>query len=167
MWAEKMVEKTYDKCNPNAQNMPKGLIKIVLAATASNTTLAAQMMSILRVESPPGQILERPGGDVGPAQLTTYWSRNYPQLIVGNAYGSWHDRTDQPFDGSVEDNITTMRNIVFFNIMLHGGSFKKAAYWYGPGAVQSPREKYAAGAMNNYNDIYKPFFDCIARELEK
>ena len=166
-FARHMVERAYDKCNPNAQNMPRNMVTMVLAATSSSTPLAAEMMSILRLESPPGEILERPKGDAGPAQLTTYWSSNYPQLIVGDAYGNWKGReSNTGFDGSVEDNLASMRNIVFFNKVLHG-SFEKAAYWYGPGTVASPRAPYAAAVMNNYNNVYKAFFECIARELKK
>jgi len=164
--ARRMLELAYDKCNPNAANMPRNLVMLVLAASGVNTRLAAEMMSILRQEAPPGEILERPRGDAGPAQLTSWW-KTYPQLIVGKAYGTWTGRkTNNGFDGSVEDNLATMRNIVTFNDLIHG-SFQKGAEWYGPGPPISPRDVYGAGAANNYNNVYKPFFDCIEREVKK
>lgn len=127
------VEKVWGQCSPYLNDMPKELVKIVWAAAKEGATnnqrgwdLAAQMFSIMRRESAPGEIRLTPPGDAGPAQLTTWWKRNYPELIVGNAYGNWNGRSDSAFDGNVWDNIATLRNIVLFNNALHG-SFEQTA----------------------------------------
>jgi hypothetical protein len=103
-----------------------------------------------------------PGGDAGPAQLTTWWKRNQPELIQGNAYGSWNGRTDKPFDGSVSDNVATLGNIVYF---LHGhhnvgrnGDWGQIPYWYGPPA---DRKAYSADVMSRYQK-YLDFLNCLA-----
>lgn len=165
------VEKVWGQCSPYLNDMPRELVKIVWAAAKEGATdnqrgwdLTAQMFSIMRRESARGEILQKPTGDAGPAQLTTWWKRNYPELIVGNAYGTWNGRSDVAFDGNVWDNIATLRNIVLFNNALHG-SFDQTAYWYGPGNDKSPRQAYADGVMNNYKNMYKPFFECMANKL--
>ena len=78
------------------------------------------------------------GGDAGPAQLTTYWRRNHPELIQGNAYGSWNGRTNKPFDGDVQDNIETLGNIVRFTLKLYNGNYGAVAYWCGSGGPKNP-----------------------------
>jgi hypothetical protein len=109
---------------------------------------------------------QRPDGDAGPAQLTSWVRNNEPQLVVGNAYGTWHGRTNGlPFDGDVMDNLDTLGNIVRFGRDLYG-NYRSVAYWYGPGDPNNP-----ANAMKNRNDYanhvmqlfeaYKRFFDCL------
>lgn len=170
-YVERNVEKVYNQCNPNANDMPKRLVTIVWAAAKEGATetqrgwdIAAQTFSIMRREAAQGEMQEKPAGDAGPAQLTTWWKRNYPELIVGNTYGTWNGRSDTAFDGNVWDNIATLRNIVLFNNALHG-SFEKTAYWYGPGSVEAPRQSYADAVIRNYKNVYKPFFECMANKL--
>ncbi|MGH9967424.1 MAG: hypothetical protein ACREBG_06275, partial [Pyrinomonadaceae bacterium] len=109
---------------------------------------------------------QRPDGDAGPAQLTSWWRNNQPGLIVGNAYGSWHGRTNGvPFDGNVRDNLATLGNIVRFSRDRYGND-RSVAYWYGPGDPNN-----AANAARNRNDYanhvmqlygaYQRFFECL------
>lgn len=72
-------------------------------------------------------------GDAGPAQLTISGVRNNPRLaplVVGNAYGTWHGRLvpgrDYSFDGSVQDNVATLRNLVRFGRSEYGLNYMTA-----------------------------------------
>lgn len=119
-------------------------------------------------------------GDAGPAQLTISGVKKNSKLaplVVGNAYGTWHGRLvpgkDQPFDGSIQDNIATLRNLVRFGRNEYGSNYM-TAYWYGPGytgkgtkqfiAAQAKKNRtnYALDIMRIY-DKYKPFFDCLVK----
>ena len=153
----------YDKCGGGKNGLPEREQSILtLAADAFDSRNAAMMAAIWSHES---GLQLTPGGDAGPAQLTTWWSTNQPNLIVGNAYGSWNGRTNQPFDGDVRDNIATLRNIYYFLRERHGSDYQ-AAYWYGPGDRDNPsnaahnREEYAKDVMGRYDKL-KPYFDCL------
>lgn len=109
---------------------------------------------------------QRPDGDAGPAQLTSWWRNNHPELIVGNAYGSWHGRTNGvPFDGSPMDNLATLGNIVKFSRERYG-DYRSVAYWYGPGDPDNPanakknRNEYADHVMQLYGEYHR-FFECL------
>lgn len=108
---------------------------------------------------------ETPGGDAGPAQLTSWWKTNHPDLIQGNAYGSWKGRTDKPFDGNVQDNIETLGNIERFSVQRYG-NYPAVAYWYGPGDPNNAknaaknRANYRDEAMSRYAK-YQEFFNCL------
>lgn len=114
-------------------------------------------------------------GDAGPAQLTSWWRRNQPDLVVGNAYGTWHGRLipgrDYSFDGSVQDNVATLRNIVRFSRDRYGSNYW-TAYWYGPGytgggtkefkAAQAAKNRTSyANAVSVIYNKYVRFFNCL------
>jgi YD repeat-containing protein len=120
---------------------------------------------------------DNPGGDAGPAQLTTWWRTNHPELIQGNAYGTWNGRTSKPFDGNVQDNIETLGNIVRFSRDRYG-NLPDIPYHYGPGdskemelrqkqgkkgygpSSKRLRRQYRDEVMSRYGK-YKDFFDCL------
>lgn len=153
------VEPFYDKCNGSAHKIPKLETAHVLTATMYDFERSTQIAALWMWET--GFQLY-PQGDAGPAQLTTWWKRNHPELIVGNAYGSWNGRTDKSFNGNPLDNMMTLANIIEFSLKRYAYSFYKVAYWYGPGSKEHPRDVYAHRIINNYNSL-KPFFDCLAQ----
>jgi hypothetical protein len=162
------VDVRYDNCFNGDSELPSRAAAILaLAAAAFSPESAAQISAIWGHES--GLATSDIYGDAGPAQLTTWWKRNHPDLIVGNAYGNWKGRTyigkDPPWEGSIRDNIATLRNIVYFLNDRHG-SFEQAAYWYGPGDPANPanaannRSLYTKDVVRRYEKL-KLFFDCI------
>lgn len=162
------IDPFYDPCASSYTGNPlpgKEQATLALAAAALNPDFAAKISGIWARES---FLALTPDGDAGPAQLTTWWSRNHPELIVGNAYGSWKGRTTTPFDGSVRDNIATLRNIVYYSHNRYQGSYYQTAYWYGPGDPNNPknapanRKQYAKETVGYYN-MFKSFFDCLER----
>lgn len=146
---------------------------LALAAAQNGVDEAAMIGAIWQHESGINTIDYY--GDAGPAQLTSWWRNNQPDLIVGNAYGSWHGRLvpgkDYSFDGSVQDNVATLRNIVRFSRDRYGSNYM-TAYWYGPGytgggtkafrAAQARKNRtdYANDVTRIYNK-YLSFFNCL------
>jgi YD repeat-containing protein len=162
--AKWFVDRNYDSCHGSDSGLPgREQTILALADAFENTNWAAEIGAIWSHES--GFVL-KPDGDAGPAQLTTWWSKNHPEIIVGNSYGSWHGRTHGvEFDGNSQDNLATLRNIVM-NSDQRYGSFYQTAYWYGPGdpndaknAVKN-RKAYAEDVVGRYNKL-KPYFDCL------
>jgi hypothetical protein len=171
--AQSRVTANYDKCRKrvfgNAQTFADrniiGTQESVLALFAGGlgTDRTAMVAGIWGHES---NFVQTPDGDAGPAQLTSWWRRNQPQLIVGNAYGTWRGRTNGvPFDGDVKDNLATLGNIVRFSRNRYGND-RDIPYWYGPGDPNNPvnarknRNEYANHVMQLYG-AYQTFFDCL------
>ena len=173
------VNPYFDECgganyaikNSNGDIMAQmGKEQAALALAASTSKVSAAEIAAQWLRESNWQLT--PGGDAGPAQLTSWWRNNQPKLIVGDAYGSWKGRTTSAFDGNVADNIATLGNIIASNKQRLGGSFYNSAYWYGPGVKKDkkgnvisgyPRDKYANEVVNNLNFI-KPFFDCLIQK---
>lgn len=78
---------------------------LMFLAGRANPNDSAMIAALWANES---NFAETPGGDAGPAQLTSWWKNNQPDLEQGNAYGRWKGRTDKPFDGNVQDNVETL-----------------------------------------------------------
>ncbi len=136
---------------------------LALYAGALGSDRTAMVAALWGHES---NFVQRPDGDAGPAQLTSWWRRNHPELIVGNAYGSWRGRTNGiPFDGNVRDNLATLGNIVRFSQQRYGSNYL-TAYWYGPGDPNNPanaarnRRDYADHVMELYGAYFR-FFECL------
>lgn len=135
---------------------------LIFLAGRANVNDAAMVAAIWAKES---NFAETPGGDAGPAQLTSWWKTNHPELIQDNAYGSWNGRTNKPFDGNVNDNIQTLGNIVRFSYQRYG-NYPAIAYWYGPGDPNNAknaaknRANYQADTMSRYAK-YQEFFNCL------
>jgi YD repeat-containing protein len=172
--AQTRVTANYDECRRrvfgNEQTFADrniiGREEAVLALFAGGlgTDRTAMVAGIWGHES---NFVQRPDGDAGPAQLTSWWRNNQPGLIVGNAYGTWHGRTHGvPFDGNVRDNLATLGNIVRFSRDRYGND-RDIPYWYGPGDPGNPanatrnRNEYADHVMQLYG-AYQRFFDCLA-----
>jgi RHS repeat-associated protein len=123
---------------------------------------------------------DRPSGDHGPAQLTRWWQRNHPELIVAGAY-DYQDRgprwdpgrkqwvpDPRPFAGDVEANLLTLANIARFTYTMYhqdpnlrgDAVYYKMAYWYGPGLPYQDRDQYARDVMSLYYN-YQVFFACL------
>jgi hypothetical protein len=134
---------------PSASNAIRSII-----AGGGVATYAAMVAAIWSQES---SLKDNPDGDAGPAQLTTWWKRNHPELIVGNAYGTWKGRTEKPFDGNVQDNVNTLGNIVVFSYYHYRGNLSQIPYWYGSGL---DRAGYANEVMRLYGK-YVEYFSCI------
>ncbi len=151
---------------------------LALAAAQNNVDDASMIGAIWQKES--GINTLDYYGDAGPAQLTISGVRKNSRLaplVVGDAYGSWNGRLvpgrDYSFDGSIQDNIATLRNLVRFGRSNYGSNFM-TAYWYGPGytgggtpafkAAQAKKNRtdYANDAMRIYNK-YLPFFNCLVQ----
>ena|GEM_PF-4665628 len=164
LYANKYYINHFDDCNGSSYGITKDQAALAITAGSLDPTRAAQVAAIWTRED--GMAI-RPGGDAGPAQLTTWWSRNHPELIVGNAYGSWKGRIpdNARFDGDPLDNLMTLSNIIGFSLNRYNGSFRKTAYNYGPPPA-SARESYASDAVHNY-DYFKPFFDCLKQKGSK
>lgn len=135
---------------------------LIFLAGRANVNDAAMIAAIWAKES---NFAETPGGDAGPAQLTSWWKTNHPELIRDKAYGSWNGRTNKPFDGNVQDNIETLGNIVRFSYQRYG-NYPAIAYWYGPGDPNNAknaaknRANYQADTMSRYAK-YQEFFNCL------
>lgn len=113
-----------------------------------------------------------PDGDAGPAQLNYFWFESHPELIAGDAYGTWNaPRAGVPFDGSVLDNLVTLGNIVRFQ-RLRGNSYSRGAFEYGPNqdadnpkmTEKDVRTRYQTDVMSRYAK-YLEFFRAIATGL--
>lgn len=109
-----------------------------------------------------------PDGDAGPAQLNYFWIENHPELIAGDAYGTWTaPRAGVPFDGSILDNLVTLGNIVRFQ-RLRGNTYGRSAFEYGPNqdpsnrkmAEKEVRARYQNDVMSRYAK-YLEFFRTI------
>jgi hypothetical protein len=152
---------------------------LIMLGGKGNQNFEAMMAAIWALESNFGVWV---GGDAGPAQLTTVWqqidrtgsarpkAKPLPHplgIIVGNAYGSWHGRTTDVFDGSPVDNILTLGNIVAF--LYHDRGVDRTGRWadlpkgYGPGAAGGDPGGigYSKEAMSRFGK-YKEFFNCLA-----
>ena len=165
------IDPYYDICAGQSDAPMREQATIAFAAGSGRADLSSAITATWTRES---SLRPRPGGDAGATQLTSYWRNNHPELIVGNAYGTWHGRTnpkEDSFDGDPLDNIATLRNIVAFNKSLHG-SYSRAAYWYGPGDAKDKsyprgtgkdneiRSRYAKETMSYYSK-YEAFFKCL------
>jgi RHS repeat-associated protein len=112
-----------------------------------------------------------PKGDHGPAQLTKYWQRRKPELILPGAYDPFSRRQGSPnrdlaFTGDPQANLFTLGNIVRWTHALYG-NWSAVAYWYGPGdAGAISRPDYQAAATVLF-DKYKGFFECIKQGPEQ
>ncbi len=147
---------------------------MIFLAGRADATDSAMITALWAHESNFG---DNPGGDAGPAQLTTWWRTNHPDLIQGKAYGTWNGRTSKPFDGNVQDNIETLGNIVRFSRDRYG-NLPDIPYHYGPGdskemelrqkqgkkgygpSSKRIRREYRDEVMSRYGK-YKDFFDCL------
>lgn len=175
--AGNLIDKNYDRCrkllgakDPEAPGREGA--GLALAAAQNGVDDATMIGAIWQHESGINTIDYY--GDAGPAQLTISGVRNNPRLaplVVGNAYGTWHGsldpKTDYAFDGSVQDNVATLRNLVRYGRAEYGSNYM-TAYHYGPGYPKAPRSakaknnrnKYAQNIMRIYNK-YLPFFECL------
>jgi hypothetical protein len=97
-----------------------------------------------------------PDGDAGPAQLTGWWLRNHPDLVRGDAYGSWHGRSKVNFDGNALDNVLTLGNVVRF-LDEHNRSLRTVPSGYGP---PENREAYQSEVETLWKK-YVPFFSKV------
>jgi YD repeat-containing protein len=179
--ANSLIDKNYDRCRKllganDAEAPGSAGAGLALAAAQNGVDDATMIGAIWQHESGINTIDYY--GDAGPAQLTGAIRNNsrLAPLVVGDAYGSWHGRLvpgkDYSFNGSVQDNVATLRNLVRFGRSEYGSNYM-TAYWYGPGytgggtkafqAAQAKknRNNYANDVMRIYNK-YLSFFDCLA-----
>jgi hypothetical protein len=135
----------------------------ILNHAHNDPNVAAMMAGIWGKES---GFTRRPTGDHGPAQLTSWWWSNHPELIVPGAYDvadpTKGRNQDQKFHGSVSANLETLGNIVRFSYDRYG-NWRDVAYWYGPGTAEQPRDVYADQVMSAF-PMFQNFFDCLMRE---
>ena len=108
-----------------------------------------------------------PKGDHGPAQLTGYWKRRKPGLVVPGSYDTFPRRRGSPnrerfFAGDPLANLMTLGNILRWTKALYG-SWNQVAYWYGPGNQGAvSRSDYEHLAMELFGK-YKDFFRCLKK----
>jgi hypothetical protein len=160
------VQPFFDACSGGTFGLGKDQAALALTAGSYDATRAAEITAFWQRES---NLDINPGGDAGPAQLTSWWKRNQPQLIVGNAYGTWAGaKPGKKFDGDPLDNLSTLSNIIGFSHKRYNNSLYSAAYHYGPGDPTNPtganakriRDAYAKDVVHNFG-IFKRFFDCL------
>jgi RHS repeat-associated protein len=178
--AKKKVRRRYSECRQfvfgsNATNLfaflptPDQTVNILTVARLSITD-ATMVASIWGKES---NTQDRPTGDHGPAQLTSWWWTHHSDLIVPGAYDvadpSRQARDpNQTFAGDVEANLLTLANIIRYTYVLysadphlHGDAiYRKVAYWYGPGLPIEGRDQYADEVMSLFSN-YQYFFACL------
>jgi hypothetical protein len=181
--ATNLIDENYDRCRKllgaNDGEAPgREGAGLALAAAQNGVDDATMIGAIWQHESGINTIDYY--GDAGPAQLTISGVRNNPSLaslVVGDAYGTWHGRLvpgrDYSFDGSVQDNVATLRNLVRYGRSEYGSNYK-TAYLYGPGytgegtkafkaaQARKNRTNYANDVTRIYNK-YLSFFDCLVK----
>ncbi len=143
---------------------------MILLASMFNANDAAMIAGIWAKES---NFKIRPYGDAGPAQLTSWWLQTYPELIKGDAYGSWKGRICDPefskssqpsckdgseFDGNVMDNLITLGNIVRFS----RNRYKKESqipHNYNSGDNAKGYQDEVMGLLEKYKSFFKSLLD--------
>jgi RHS repeat-associated protein len=126
--------------------------------------ISAMVAAIWAIES---NYLLFPNGDHGPAQLTAYWKRRKPGLVVPGSYDTFPRRRGSPnrerfFAGDPLANLMTLGNILRWTKALYG-SWNQVAYWYGPGDQGAvSRSVYEQKAMELFGK-YKDFFRCLKK----
>jgi RHS repeat-associated protein len=131
----------------------------ILENSHNDSNIAAMVAGIWGKES---NFVRRPTGDHGPAQLTSWWLTNHPDLIVPGAYDvddPAHQTRSGNFQGSVQANLETLANIVRFSYQRYG-NWRSVAYWYGPGTAAIPRDQYANDVMSAFSQ-FQDFFRCM------
>lgn len=177
--AERRVKNNYDDCvrkvfgNGSQFPIPSAsAAQLSLLAGSLDPNLSAMVAAIWQFEA--GGFNYFPTGDNGPMQLTSWWSRNHPELILGGAYDQINRRganTRLPFSpnpslgvGDPVANIITGGNIVRFLYNHHGvnksGDWSRIPHFYGPNSKTWPRQKYTEQIMPAF-EKYKQFFDCL------
>jgi RHS repeat-associated protein len=135
----------------------------ILEHSHNNADAAAMMAALWGKES---QFMRRPTGDAGPAQLTSWWWTNHPELILPGAFDvpdpTNGRNADERFGGSVSANLETLYNIVVFSYDRYG-NWRDAAFWYGPGTEKEPRPKYARQVMGAFGK-FQDFFKCMTED---
>lgn len=131
-----------------------------LIAAQGDTRDAAFVAAIWAKES---NFTWRPTGDHGPAQLTSWWKDNHPELILPQAYDPFgrpkdHKNRQRKFTGDVYNNLLTLGNIVRFQRQHHAGDEGRMAAYYGPDP--QPNWDYAK-QIGGWYVAYQPFFTCM------
>lgn len=144
--------------------------RLSLAAGMNDSELATRLAGIFSQESDFSLTPSEWGHDAGPAQLTGAILKYYPWALVDDAFGTRLVRNRKgelainnkgQWDGSIFDNMATLRNIAL--------TYKSAydlAYAWGPGSDESAKEndrvrtEYAKD-VGSRTPTYKQFFDCL------
>jgi hypothetical protein len=136
----------------------------IIEHSHNNSDVAAMMAGIWAKES---SFVRRPTGDAGPAQLTSWWLTNHPELIVPGAYDvpdpTRGRNPNDRFQGSVSANLETLYNIVAFSYERYNHDWRQVPYWYGPGTEDQPRNQYAKQVMKAFVEFQK-FFKCMMED---
>jgi hypothetical protein len=178
--ANNTVVKNYDRCKSKyfgnsdvlgSRHIPgMHASALSLAAGFLNTEYAASIAGIFSQESDFSLNPSKWGGDAGPAQLTGAVLQYWPGALVGDAFGSRLVTNSKgklainnrgQWDGSILDNLATLRNIV-----MHYPTAYDAAYAYGPGFKGDKKKNHEvrtdyAKDVTSRTPTYKQFFNCL------
>lgn len=136
----------------------------------NNSELATRVAGIFSQESDFSLNPSEWGNDAGPAQLTGAVLTVWPWALVDDAFGTRLVRNSKgklainnkgQWDGSIFDNMATLRNIA-----LSYNSAYDLAYAWGPGSEVSDKEEARvrtayAKDVTSRTQTYKQFFDCL------